>query len=55
MINYEVLQNNFPEDDKIDENINLSAKSLSEKYVQLVYGIVHVFPDYFESIEEKEL
>ena len=49
----ESTKNNFPEDDKIDENINLSAKSLSGKYVQLVYSIVHVFPDYFESIEEK--
>jgi hypothetical protein len=49
----ESTKNNFPGDDKIDENINLSAKSLSGKYVQLVYSIVHVFPDYFESIEEK--
>lgn len=43
----------FPGDDKIDENINLSIESLSGRYVQLVYEIVHVFPDYFESIEEK--
>jgi hypothetical protein len=49
----ENTKTSFPED-KIDESINLSAKSLSEKYVQLVYEIVHVFPDYFESIEEKE-
>lgn len=49
----ENAKTSFPED-KIDESINLSAKSLSEKYVQLVYEIVHVFPDYFESIEEKE-
>ena len=49
----ESTKNNFPGDDKIDENINLSAKSLSGKYVQLVYSIVHVFPDYLESIEEK--
>lgn len=44
---------NFPEDDKIDETINLSVKSLSEKYVLLVNEIVHVFPVYFESIEEE--
>ena len=44
---------NFPEDNKIDETISLSIESLSGKYVQLVYEIVHVFPDYFESIGEK--
>ena len=40
--------------DKIDETISLSTKSLNGKYVQLAYEIVHVFPDYFELIEEKE-
>lgn len=44
---------NFPGDDKIDETINLSTKSLCEKYVLLVNEIVHVFPIYFESIEER--
>ena len=41
----------FPGDDKIDETISLSIESLSGRYVQLVYEIVHVFPDYFESLE----
>jgi hypothetical protein len=44
---------NFPGDDKIDETISLSTKSLCEKYVLLVKEIVHVFPVYFESIEER--
>jgi hypothetical protein len=49
----ESTKNNFPKD-KIDENIRLSVESLNGKYVQLAYEIVHVFPDYFELIEEKE-
>lgn len=49
----ESTKNSFPEDGGIDETINLSAESLSGRYVLLVNEIVHVFPDYFESIEER--
>ena len=54
LISLRALENtkiNFPGDDKVKDCIELSVKSLCEKYVLLVDEIVHVFPDYFESLE----